>query len=116
MTRALIVDDDSQVLSLAERWLLAEGFDVVTSNDFKEARAEIQLCKPDVVVLDVRLGEFNGLQLGLLAQDLKPEVRLVLISGWDDPVLRRESEQLGGAYLQKPFTAADLISAIRGEP
>jgi DNA-binding NtrC family response regulator len=114
MKRVLVVDDDDAVLSLTGRWLTARGYDVVTANDFTEARAEIQLCRPQIVVIDVRLGQFNGIQLGMLAQEVRSEVQLVIISGWDDPVLRRDAEHLGAVYVQKPFRAVDLIAAIEG--
>ena len=39
------------------------------------------------MVADVRLGDFNGIQLGILAKNAWPDVRIVIMSGWDDPVL-----------------------------
>ena len=50
------------------------------------------------MVADVRLGDFNGIQLGILAKNAWPDVRIVIMSGWDDPVLRHEAEQLGASY------------------
>jgi DNA-binding response OmpR family regulator len=115
LKRALIVDDDRQLSALTERWLMAAGYDVVVSNDFSEGRMQIQVRKPDVVVADVRLGEFNGLQLGWLAREVRPDVHLVIISGWDDCVLRRDVTSLGAAFVQKPFQAAELLAAIAVE-
>ena len=56
-------------------------------------------------------GRFNGLHLGILARQARPDVRLVFISGWDDPVLRRDAAELGALYLQKPIRAAELLAA-----
>jgi DNA-binding response OmpR family regulator len=112
MKLALIVDDDAQILELTERWLLAAGYDVVTAGNFVDARTTIQLRKPELVVTDIRLGDFNGIQLGILAREARPGVHLVIISGWDDPVLKQDAAQLGATYLQKPFRAADLLAAI----
>jgi DNA-binding response OmpR family regulator len=113
MKLALVVDDDAQVLELTERWLLEAGYNVVTAGNFMDARAIIQLRKPDLVVTDIRLGDFNGIQLGILAREARSGVHLVIISGWDDPVLRQDAAQLGAAYLQKPFLSADLLAAIK---
>jgi len=113
MTRVLVVDDDPQVLSLMGRWLSAAGYDVVLADNFKDARMEIHVHAPDIAVIDVRLADFNGLQLGLLARETRPDVRLVFISGWDDTVLRREAARLNAAYLQKPLVAAaDLLAFV----
>jgi|RhiMetdeSRZDD1v2_1073273.scaffolds.fasta_scaffold04051_20 two-component system, response regulator YesN len=112
MRRALIIDDDVQTLALTKRWLQAAGYEVVTSSDFLDGRAQLRACLPDVMIADVRLGAFNGLQLGLLARDRFPEVRVVIVSGWDDPVIRRDADELGAVYLQKPFSPEELLSAI----
>jgi len=114
MERVLVVDDDPQVLALVQRWLRGAGYEVVAANDFRDARIEMRMGNPDVVVVDVRLGEFNGMQLALLAQQTRPDVRLVLMSGWDDQCLRRDAQKLGAAYLCKPLSAADLVAAVRG--
>ena len=113
MKRALVVDDDSRVLALIRRWLASAGFDTVTSADFEDARIQLHLCQPAILVSDVRLGQFNGLHLGILARQARPDVRLVFISGWDDPVLRRDAAELGAMYLQKPVRVADLLSAVQ---
>lgn len=72
----------------------------------------LRTCPADTVVVDVRLGEFNGLQLAHVARRYRPEARIVVISAWDDPVLKMEAASLGAVYLVKPFTALELLNAI----
>jgi two-component system OmpR family response regulator len=116
MKRVLVVDDDPQVLSLIGRWLLTAGYDVVLADNFKTARMEIHASAPDIAVIDVRLADFNGLQLGLLARETRPSVRLVFISGWDDAVLRRDAAGLNAAFIQKPLLkAADFLAVVDPE-
>jgi DNA-binding NtrC family response regulator len=115
MKRALVVDDDSQVRSVTERWLLSEGYEVTTAQDFRNAKAEIGTQVPELLVADVRLGEFNGIQLGILAKSVRPDVQVVIMSGWDDPVLRRETDHMGGTFVHKPFRGTELLDAVRGE-
>jgi FixJ family two-component response regulator len=85
---------------------------VATSNEFNEARLEIRVGEPDVVVVDIRLGEFNGIQLGMLAKQVNADAQVVVMSGWNDPVLRREAALLGARFVQKPFRSDDLLGAI----
>jgi DNA-binding response OmpR family regulator len=113
--RALVVDDDPQVLSLVGRWLTAAGYDVVMADNFNDATIEIQMRPPEIVVTDIRLGDFNGIQLGFLSRDVRPDARLVIISGWNDSVLRRDAVELGATFIQKPLRAAELLSAIECE-
>lgn len=97
---------------LAARWLERAGYDVVTANNFSDARAEIRVWRPHVVVTDIRLGEFNGIQLGILAREACPEAVLVIVSGWDDPVLRREVADLRATFIKKPLRELVLLSIL----
>ena len=111
--RAVVVDDDPQVLSLASRWLKSAGCEsVMSSSCFADARVQIKVFEPSILIADVRLGDFNGIQLGLLARRIRTDVRVLIISGWDDSVLRRETEQFGAAFLQKPLRAEAVLSAV----
>jgi FixJ family two-component response regulator len=113
---AVIVDDDPHVLSLAGRWLRQAGCHAVMSRSFADAQTQIVVFEPTILIADVRLGDFNGIQLGHLAQRIRGDVRILIISGWDDCVLRREAERLGATFLAKPFTAAALLSAVGLSP
>jgi two-component system response regulator YesN len=110
---ALVVDDDPQVAALVSRWLTAAGYLVTTTDDFEEAKRRV-VGRTDlsVLVVDVRLGGFNGIYLAILARQQVPTVRIVVLSGWDDPVLRKEADACGAVYLCKPITANDLLASI----
>ena len=62
----LVVDDDVETLGIIEFWLADAGYDVVTSSRFDAARNYLASHPLDALVTDIRLGEFNGLQLALL--------------------------------------------------
>jgi DNA-binding response OmpR family regulator len=109
---ALIVDDNPHMVSIARRWLRQTGYEVTTSSDFLAGLHHLQQEHFDTVVVDVRLGDFNGLQLAILAHDRDPQAHLVVMSAWDDPVLQRDAAQCGARYLVKPFTASQLRTAM----
>jgi DNA-binding response OmpR family regulator len=112
MKSALVVDDDKQVSSLVARWLSKAGYDVSTCEEFGTARERILNDAPPVLIVDVRLAGFNGIQLAILARQLHPETRIVVLSGWDDPVLRKEATACGAVYLCKPLNSDELLAAI----
>lgn len=113
--RILIVDDNRSLLEALERTLRQAGERGVTAlGTFEEARRVLQDTRFDVLITDVRLGAFNGLQLAVLARDRHPEIQLIVFSGFDDPVLRLEAERLGAAYLVKPVTSSYLLELMRG--
>jgi DNA-binding response OmpR family regulator len=109
--KALVVDDEKQTLMLAARWLEAARYSVFTADNFADARATLDEVKPDLLVVDVRLHEFNGIQLALRARELRPEARILIVSGWDDEVLRREALACDAVFLSKPLTSAALLAA-----
>jgi ActR/RegA family two-component response regulator len=115
LASVLLVDDDVELLQVMSRFLSESGFNVVSSSTFEEAKREIAALRPDIVVTDVRLGAFNGLQLVLMARDVRPDVRLVVFSGFDDPVLKEEARRLGARYLVKPVSGHQLLKELRND-
>ncbi len=92
------------------------GYDVQTASDFPEAAFNLKTSQFETVIVDIRLGEFNGLQLAERARRAGGDVRIVVMSAWCDPVLKAEAARLGAVYLDKPFTASQLSSALASAP
>lgn len=112
--RVLVVDDEPALLDALTIALERSGRTVVPCRSFAEARREVLGDGYDVLVTDVRLGAFNGIQLAVMARDKDPEMRIVVFSGYDDPVLREEAARLKATYLVKPVSAEELIEVITG--
>lgn len=106
--QVVIVDDDDLALGTLQRIVTKWGYDVVPFQRFEDARAFLEHRSPDALVVDVRLGSYNGLQLVHLARQNSAHMALIAISGYDDHVLRAEAERAGAAYLVKPLALEDL--------
>jgi DNA-binding NtrC family response regulator len=113
--KILIVDDDASLLEALERSFLEAGQDVRAYSKFEEARRVLQSTRFDALITDVRLGAFNGLQLAVIGRDTYPDMRLIVFSGFDDPVLRTEAEHVGATYIVKPVTGAQLLHILQRE-
>lgn len=61
MARILVVDDDASLRMLYERELSTMGHEVVAVGSGKEALAQVDVCPPDLVILDIRMDEMDGL-------------------------------------------------------
>jgi len=68
--------------------------------------------RPDVLVTDIRLGKYNGLQLAVQAGTLDPAPSVIVTSGYEDPVLAAEAARLGATFLRKPVQPANLVALI----
>jgi CheY-like chemotaxis protein len=114
--RVLVVDDHPEVLRTIASLVESGGYEVVTRSRFEEARRFIDETPPDMLVTDVRLGAFNGLQLVLHMRQARPEGAIVVLSAWDDKVIRHEAERAGARFLAKPVTRQDLLLALATAP
>jgi two-component system response regulator YesN len=108
----LLVDDERVLLDGLERALAIADMEVVACSNFEDAHRHLRSRPFDVLITDVRLGAFNGLQLAGLARDLYPDMKIVVFSGFDDVVLRQEAGRLDALYVVKPVTAHQLLQMI----
>ena len=110
--KVLIVDDDVSLLEAVQRGFEDAGIEVTACSAFEEGRRALRSQRYDALITDVRLGAFNGLQLAVVARMDYPDIRLIVFSGFDDPVLRAEAEHAGARYVVKPVQVAELISLL----
>ena len=75
-----------------------------------EGQRVLDEAPPDLLIADVRLGAFNGLQL--LAMGLR-HIPAIVITGFPDPVLEAEARQLGATFLLKPIEPAGLLTLVK---
>lgn len=111
----LVVEDDVPLLQAVERTFREAGRTVVACSTFEEGRKALRTHRFAGLLTDVRLGAFNGLQLAVIARQLQPDMRLIVYSGFDDPVLRAEAERLRAIYVVKPITAGQLLRLFEAQ-
>ena len=110
--KILVVDDDSVLLDAVRRGFEQAGAEVTACEGFEEGRRALRSQHFDALITDVRLGAFNGLQLAVIARADHPEIRVVVFSGYDDPVLRSEAEHAGAQYVTTPVQVAELLNLL----
>jgi DNA-binding NarL/FixJ family response regulator len=113
--RRVVVVDDHPDLRKRIAALLAQTCDVVgTANDGPAALTAIGLLKPDVVVLDIVLGEMSGLDVGRLVRQQAARIRLVFYSAHNDEEIRQAVDALGRSALVLKGLVNELIAAVNG--
>jgi DNA-binding NtrC family response regulator len=113
LKRILVVDDDRQVLKYLTEMLQESGYDTIACERYQDAKALLSATRPDLLLTDIRLGAYNGLQLGIYARDHHPGLPVVVLTGYEDPTLREEAERSGAQFLVKPVLRSALIDAIQ---
>jgi DNA-binding response OmpR family regulator len=112
--RVLVVDDQPDVLRTLAHLVASGGYQVDTRLRFDEARHYIDVTPPDLLVVDVRLGAYNGLQLALHMRNARPDAPIVVLSAYDDPMIRKETERIGARWLSKPISRKALLDCLAG--
>jgi two-component system, response regulator PdtaR len=114
MTRVLIAEDETIIRMDLRQMLEASGFEVCgEARDGAEAIALARECEPDVVLLDIRMPELDGVECARRIYAERP-VPIVMVTAHGDRGLVERALAAGAfAYLTKPFRDADLVPAIR---
>jgi len=111
-----VVDDDPIFCAMCRQLLLDEGHSVeqMTSGRDLHERWLSQAKKPDLIVLDFSMPEFNGLQLCEWLKNKGSQVPVILVSGFapSQPDIRKALKMKKTAFLQKPFTSRELTDTI----
>ena len=112
----LVVDDHrSYAEALGMALARAEGIECVgTVNSVVDATAQVNLWKPDVVILDWQMPETDGVEGIGRIKALDPSIAVILISGHAAPGLEHLAASAGAAaVLPKESSIADIVSAVR---
>jgi DNA-binding NarL/FixJ family response regulator len=115
--RRVLVVDDHELLRAGTRRILDEatGFSVVgEAADGHSALREIDSLRPDVVLVDIRLPDMNGIDLARRILQDHPDMAVLILSAYDDQTYVRASLAAGVAgYLLKTAPGDELVHSIR---
>jgi DNA-binding response OmpR family regulator len=108
---ALVVDSSPANAWPIIKTLVECGFSVTCAETFAQAKARLIESPPDLLVAELRLREYNGLQLVLRGKSRRPSMGAIVLSSAADPVLQTEAEAMGATFMLRPVDSAELIAA-----
>ena len=111
--RILVVDDSPAITEMLAQLLSGSGFDVVTAGTYEQGKQLAGSANPDLLLVDVRLGDYNGLQLALRERIDHPHRPIIVMTGYADPVLEAEARRQGATFVEKPIEPTRLVALIR---
>lgn len=113
--RALVVDDEADILHLIEIKLKKAGFDVVTARDGQEGLDKALAERPDIMLVDVMMPKMDGYTVvSEVRQQLGSEAPLIILltaKGQEADVVKGLSSGADD-YIIKPFAPRELIARI----
>ncbi|ANK80432.1 MAG: two-component system response regulator [Rhizobiales bacterium NRL2] len=109
----LIIDDDRPFRQRLARAMEKRGFDVEVAESVEEGMALVREIHPAFAVVDLRLEDGNGLDIVTVLHDVRPEARVVMLTGYGNIATAVAAVKAGAIdYLAKPADADDVSKAL----
>lgn len=113
--RVLVVDDEASLAELLSMALRYEGWQVSTAADGRSAVRLAREERPDVIVLDMMLPDFDGMEVLRRMRADTPELPVLFLTAKDAVEDRVAGLTAGGDdYVTKPFSLEEVVARLRG--
>ena len=113
--KVLTVDDEPSLTELLAMAMRYEGWEVTTAATGNDAVRAARAIKPDAIVLDMMLPDFDGLEVMRRIRTEQPDVPVIFLTAKDGVADRITGLTAGGDdYVTKPFSLEEVIARLRG--
>lgn len=114
--RLLILDDDGAMRNWLSRAMERRGFEILSAGSIAEATDLSRRMAPAFAVVDMRLEDGNGLEMIPVLRDLRPDARIVILTGYGNLATAVAAIKAGANdYLAKPAAADQVAAALLSE-
>lgn len=114
-TKVLIVDDEAYIRRVLELKLKNKGYEVFTAVDGTDGLEKFNLCKPDVVITDIKMPGVDGQALCEYinsSTNNKPYLIIVITCSVSDSNMRWINNMVDTLIMEKPFSPSRVLEAI----
>jgi PAS domain S-box-containing protein len=114
--RILFIDDEQPLVDFAREMLIGLGYEVVALTSSPEALEQFsqQPNTFDLVIADLTMPDLTGLELAEAIMGLRPDIPVILCTGFADPAMAEKARKMGIAeVIKKPFGVQDFAESIR---
>lgn len=110
----LIVDDEKDLRDLLSAALVSRKYNVTCAATIKEAVRSIKINLYDLIFLDLKLPDGDGIQLVPKIKKINPDTIINIISAYGNPESKEKANALGiNRFIDKPFSEKDIIRSIK---
>lgn len=111
--RILIVDDEERFRNTMCKLLTVEGYEASTAGSGPDALEELRGTAYDLVILDIRMPEMNGVQVLSEIKKIDASLEVIIMTGYASVDTAKEIMKLGAYdYLLKPYAIDELLEKI----
>jgi DNA-binding NtrC family response regulator len=114
MEKILVVDDEEFIRENLYRTLTSKGYEVISATNGSEAISHLAEQAPDLILLDMNLGEESGLDILRDIREQDPDILVIIITGYGTVESAVEALKMGAYdYIKKPFKADAIHLIVR---
>jgi DNA-binding response OmpR family regulator len=108
-----VLEDDENALAGIVELLSESGYDVTPVSSYDDAKKLLALSSYDLLITDVRLRSYNGIHLVAKLRKESPETAVIIMTGYDEPLIELEASRYNAIFVKKPLKAQTLQDAVR---
>ena len=113
MEKILIVDDEKNMRMILSKILKNAGYEIYQAESGKQALREVKKSSPDLVLLDLKLPDINGIEVLEKIKQHDNSIIVIMLTAYGDIKNAVEAMKLGAYdYLKKPFDNEEMILVI----
>ncbi len=114
MPKLLIIEDDAAFCQMLQKFLIRNGYDVDESFTAQDAKTKFKASTYDLVLTDLRLPNYDGLQLLSDIKEVNPKTQVIVMTGYAEVGSAVEAMKKGAYdYISKPFTPEEILMQIK---
>lgn len=113
-TKVLFIDDDIVLGNIVTVALDSLGYETYYQTSLVAIRSVIKELRPDILILDVEIGQKNGIEATPELRLILPDIPILFVSSHTESSFVTQALDAGGiAYLKKPFEIEELVAYIK---
>ena len=113
MSKILLIEDDVSFCKMLENFLVKKSYTVTTAFTVEEAKTKIKSQNFDLIITDLRLPDYDGIQLMSEFKSEYPTIPVILMTGYSDVNTAVKAIKNGAAdYISKPFNPEEVLLVI----
>jgi len=114
MPKLLIIEDDAAFCQMLQKFLIRNEYDVDVSFTAQDAKIKIKETTYNLVLTDLRLPNYDGLQLLSDIKEVNPKTQVIVMTGYAEVGSAVEAMKKGAYdYISKPFTPEEILMQIK---
>jgi len=109
----ILVNADARALRQMSAALTDRGYSVAAVRTFADAKSLLSSSSPDLLIVDVRLAEYNGLQLAIFSRDDHPDLPIIVTNFSDDKIVEVDAVRYGATFIADPEHNPEFLDTVQ---